>query len=73
MRKIKELFEFELNPRPGVIVAESVQSLLIQRDTLKLRMEVIADLLEQCRTALNKVAEDNKRISRALDLREHKL
>ena len=43
--KIRHLIEIELNPKPGLIVAESVQSLLLQRDTLKLRLEVIADLL----------------------------
>lgn len=71
--KIKQLLELELNPKPGVIVAESVQSLLIQRDTLKLRLEVIADLLDQCKAALDELGSDNKRLARELDLPEHKL
>jgi hypothetical protein len=71
--KIRQLIDFELNPRPGLVVAESIPSLLLQRDTLKLRVEVIADVLGQCRVALEKLADDNKRLAKELDLPEHRL
>jgi hypothetical protein len=70
--KIRQLIEIELNPRPGLIVAESIPSLLLQRDTLKLRLEVIADILEQCQSALEALAADNKRLAKELDMPEHK-
>jgi hypothetical protein len=71
--KIRQLIEIELNPKPGLIVAESVQSLLLQRDSLKLRMEVIDDLISRMNQELKVLAEDNKRLAKALDLPPHQL
>jgi hypothetical protein len=71
--KIRQLIEIELNPKPSLIVAESIPSLLLQRDTLKLRLEVISDFLGQCKAALVKLADDNRRLAKVLDLPEHKL
>jgi hypothetical protein len=71
--KIKQILEAELNPKPGVVIHNSVASLLIQRDTRQLRIEVIEDLLGQCKSALEQLADDNKRLAKELDLPEHKL
>jgi hypothetical protein len=71
--KIKQLLAFEYNPKPGVVIHESIPSLLMLRDTRELRVGVIADLVSQCKEALEKIADDNKRLAEYLDLPEHKL
>ena len=71
--KIKYLLEAELNPKPGVIIHESILSLLVQRDTLKIRLEVIDSLLVQCKAALGDLVAGNERLSKELDLPPHKL
>jgi hypothetical protein len=71
--KIRQLLELDYNPKPGVVIHESIPSLLMQRDTLQLRLEVIADLVEQCKAALNDLVSSNKRLALELDLEEHKL
>src|SRR5580704_4743758 len=58
--KIRQLLTFEYNPKPGVVIHESIPSLLMQRDTLALRLEVISELIDQCRTALDELVSSNK-------------
>jgi hypothetical protein len=71
--KIRQILEANYNPKPGMVIHESVGNLLMQRDTLKLRREVIADLLQQCATALAKLSEDNTKLADQLGIRPHKL
>jgi hypothetical protein len=71
--KIRQLIEIELNPKPGLIVSESVPNLLLQRDTRKLRLEVIDELTSRMNEELEKLSADNKRLAQTLDLQEHKL
>jgi len=71
--QISQHLEAQFNPRPGVMIAGSIGELLVARETRDLKLKVIASLLEQCRTALNELADLNKRLAKELDLPEHKL
>jgi hypothetical protein len=71
--KLRQLLELDYNPKPGVVIHESIPSLLMQRDTLTLRLEVIQELVVQCTEALSKLADDNRRLAQYLDLPLHVL
>jgi DNA repair exonuclease SbcCD ATPase subunit len=71
--KIRQLLEAEYNPKPGMIIHENIPSLLMQRDTLTLRLQVIDALLEQYKSALGRLTEDNTKLSDQLGIRSHKL
>jgi hypothetical protein len=71
--KIKQILTLEYNPKPGMIIHESIPSLLLQRDTMALRLEVIDSLVAQCRTELERLTDDNSRLAQQLGITPHKL
>jgi hypothetical protein len=71
--KITQLLELEYAPKVGTVIHGSVPALLMLKETLPLRLAVIDSLLEQCDQALKKLADDNKRLSKELDVPPHQL
>jgi hypothetical protein len=71
--QIMQHLELQFNPRPGVMIAGSIGDLVVARETRDLKLQTIADLLEQCRTAIENLKADNHRLAKELDLKPHKL
>jgi hypothetical protein len=71
--KIRQLLDAEYNPRPGMIIHENIPSLLLQRDTLALRLQVIDELVVQCEAAMAQLTEDNTKLAEQLGIRAHKI
>jgi hypothetical protein len=70
---ISQHLEAQFNPRPGVQIAGSIGELLVARETRDLKLKVIAGLLEQCKAAIEKLADDSKRLAKVLDLPAHNI
>jgi hypothetical protein len=72
-KKISQLLELEYSPKVGVTIHGSVPALLMIKQTLPLRLQVIDSLTARIDEELTKLEADNKRLSKELDLSAHTL
>ena len=71
--QIMQHLTLQYNPKPGIIIAGSIGELVVAKQTRDLKLRVIAGILEQCRTALSQLLDDNRRLAQSLDMPEHRL
>ncbi len=70
---IRQLLVLEYDPKPHVMIQGNIQTLLIQKQTLNLRLAVIDELLLKLKPEIEKLVDANRRLALQLDVPENKL